>query len=253
MSVSSRTLNYFLCSILNSHQIPQRDKGSGTYLWSDQHQNHWIHGCWPCLTIPPAFHIGLCLVNGGAVSWSSKKQSIVALSTTEAEYVATTHTAKEDLWLCSFLRESMWPLSSPIMLYCDNQSAISLSKDGQFHTRMEHIDLHFHLIHKTVSNGIIAITYCPTQIMVVDILTKLLNCGKMGEHTRSLGLLPPWRGSVGHSRLYGALHAPTDTALCTPATYLVTRLVRHTSVLFPQTEAWVILLSTWMSKLLIHP
>ena len=75
------------------------------------------------------------------------------------------------------------------MLNCDNQAAIALSKDGQFHARTKHIDLHFHFIHEIVTDGIIAITYCPTQTMVVDILTKLLNCGKMGEHTGSLRLL----------------------------------------------------------------
>ena len=131
------------------------------------------------------------LINGGVVSWSSKKQSIVALSMTEVEYVAATHAAKEALWLCSFLGEITRPLSLPIMLNCDNQSTIALSKDSQFHARTKHIDLHFHFICETMSNGIIAITYCPTQIMVADILTKLLNHGKTGEHAGSLGLLPP--------------------------------------------------------------
>ena len=77
------------------------------------------------------------------------------------------------------------------MLNCDNQSAIALSKDGQFHTRTKHIDLHFHFIHEIMTDGIIAITYCPTQTMVADILTKPLNRGKTGEHAGSLGLLLP--------------------------------------------------------------
>jgi len=152
------------------------------------------------------------LINGGAVSWSSKKQPIVALSTTKAEYIAAAHATKEALWLWAFLGEVTRPLSAPITLHCDNQSAIALMKDGQFHARTKHIDLRFHFICKAVADGIIAISYCPTQAMVADILTKLLNRGKMGEHAGSLGLLPPCRGSVGHSRPHRAPPAFTDVA-----------------------------------------
>jgi len=75
------------------------------------------------------------------------------------------------------------------MLNCDNQLAIALSKDGQFHARMKHIDIHFYFIYKAVTNGVINITYCPTQIMVADVLTKPLSHGKMGKHMSSLGVL----------------------------------------------------------------
>jgi len=131
------------------------------------------------------------LINGGAVSWSSKKQPLVVLSTTEAEYIATTHATKEALWLRAFLGEVVRPLSAPTMLNCDNQAAIALSKDGQFHAQTKHIDLQFHFIREAITNGTVALTYCPTQAMMADILTKLLNRGKMGELAGSLGLLPP--------------------------------------------------------------
>ena len=81
------------------------------------------------------------LINGGAVSWSSKKQLVMALSTTEAEYVAAAHSVKEALWLQTFLGEITRLLSMPTTLNCDNQSAIALTKDGQLHARMKHIDL----------------------------------------------------------------------------------------------------------------
>ena len=60
-----------------------------------------------------------------------------------------------------------------------------------FHARMKHINICFHFIHKAVTDGVINITYCPTQIMVADILTKPLSHRKMGEHVSSLGLLLP--------------------------------------------------------------
>jgi len=136
------------------------------------------------------------LINGGAISWSSKKQPLVALSTTEAEYIAVAHATKEALCLRAFLGEITRPPSTPMPLHCDNQSAIALSKDGQFHARTKHIDLRFHFIRETVANGDIDIVYCPTQTMVADILTKPLNRGKTGEHTGSLGLLPTLEGGV---------------------------------------------------------
>ena len=131
------------------------------------------------------------LINGGAVSWSLKKQLVMALFTTEAEYIATAHSVKEALWLWAFMGEITRPLSAPMVLNCDNQSAIALTKDGQFHVRIKHIDLRFHFIREAIANGAIAVAYCPTQAMVADILTKPLSRGKMGEHSGSLGLLLP--------------------------------------------------------------
>ena len=72
----------------------------------------------------------------GAVSWSSKKQYIIALSTTEAEYIALTHVAKEALWLRTFLSELRGVPYGPVPINCDNQGAVALSKDNQFHVRM---------------------------------------------------------------------------------------------------------------------
>jgi hypothetical protein len=76
------------------------------------------------------------LIDGGAVSWSAKQQDIVTLSTTEVEYVAATHAAKEALWLRSFIGELFGPKinSKPMTLLSDNQSTIVLTKDNQFHT-----------------------------------------------------------------------------------------------------------------------
>ena len=77
----------------------------------------------------------------GAISWSSKKQYIITLSSTEAEYIAQTHAAKEALWLWSFLDEVRGMGRGPMMINCDNQGAIVLAKDNKFHSRTKHIDL----------------------------------------------------------------------------------------------------------------
>ena len=72
---------------------------------------------------------------------------MIALSTTEAEYIATTHAEKEALWLRIFIVEITQPLTCPVMVYCDNQSAILVSKNDQYHIRMKPIDIHHHFIH----------------------------------------------------------------------------------------------------------
>jgi len=108
----------------------------------------------------------------------------------EAEYVAAAHAMKESLWLHVLTKELTPPLTAPTTLHCDNQSAIALSKDGQHHAQTKHIDVHFHFIHEAIENRSITLAYCPTGSMTADLLTKSLNCSKMGEHMTGLGLLP---------------------------------------------------------------
>ena len=77
---------------------------------------------------------------GGAVSWMSKRQSVVALSTTEAEYIAATHASKEAVWL-QRLCSSMGLVKQAIRIDCDSQSAIFLAKNPAYHSKTKHIDV----------------------------------------------------------------------------------------------------------------
>jgi len=81
------------------------------------------------------------MLHGGAVSWSAKRQEIVSLSTTESEYVAVTHAAKEALWIRSLLSQLFPGKLDPTTLFSDNQSTITLAKDHQYHARTKHIDI----------------------------------------------------------------------------------------------------------------
>ena len=83
---------------------------------------------------------------GGPISWSSKAQVTLALSSTEAEYVSTTQAAQEAIYLRTLLSELNLPPSSPTWLQCDNQSAISLTKSPIAHSRLKHIDIQHHFI-----------------------------------------------------------------------------------------------------------
>ena len=107
--------------------------------WGGQKHRHSISSY--------SFHMG-----AGAISWSLKKQHVVALSSTKAEYIMQIHVAKEVLWLCSFLWELRSTPDDLLILNCDNQGVIALAKDNKFHIHTKHIDMHYHFIHKVVED-----------------------------------------------------------------------------------------------------
>jgi hypothetical protein len=132
------------------------------------------------------------LINGGAVSWSSKKQEIVSLSTTESEYVAATHAAKEAMWLRSLISQVFGQaanqVTEPTTLFSDNKSAIALSQNLQYHARTKHIDVRYHFIRWIIENGTLRLVYCPTDDMVANTLTKALPSPKAKHFAAKLGL-----------------------------------------------------------------
>ena len=128
------------------------------------------------------------LIDSGAISWSSRKQELVTLSTAEAEYVAAMHTAKECIWLRRLIGELFPALLSPTTLYCDNQAALKLATDDNYHAHTKHIDIRYHFIHQVVASRDIDVMYCPTDDMTADILTKALPRWKVACHVLGLGL-----------------------------------------------------------------
>lgn len=141
---------------------------------------------------------GFCfLLAGRAVSWSSRKQKSVALSSTESEYMALTKACTEAIWL----RRLLFDMGQPqkiTEIYCDNKSAITIVHSSKHHDRTKHIDIRFHYIKDQVSSGEINIVYVPTEDMTADIMTKGLYKGLHAKHTSSLGLQLKWQlsGSV---------------------------------------------------------
>jgi hypothetical protein len=129
-------------------------------------------------------------LDGGAVSWSSKKQSVIALSSTEAEYIALTHASKEAIWLRSLLASIYGPsvLSSPSTIHSDNKSAIELVKNNSYHSRTKHIDIRFHYIREIYEAGSIAISHRGTDDMPADMFTKPLARPKLEKFSKLVGL-----------------------------------------------------------------
>jgi hypothetical protein len=129
------------------------------------------------------------VLHGGAVCWSAKKQTVVALSTAESEYIAMTHAAKELIWIHSFLSEVFRPLESPIRLFADNQSAIAMAKSDSFHPRTKHIAVPYHFIRETVARDLISISWIGTNSNYSDIFTKALDRAKTSAFAQGLGIL----------------------------------------------------------------
>jgi len=114
-------------------------------------------------------------LSDGVISWGSKKQSTVALSTTEAEYMALTETTKEAIWLRRILSELGFTRQEPTVVYEDNQSAIALANNPVHHGRTKHIDIKYHFVRNRVESQEIRVEYVPTDEMVADALTKPLS------------------------------------------------------------------------------
>lgn len=113
---------------------------------------------------------------GGAISWTSNKQPCVALSTTELEYIAEALATQEAIWLTQLLTEIGIPgfLRKPICIYADNNGAIALASNPEFHVNTKYIAIRFHRLRVEVAAGSVKCVKIPPADMAADGLTKPL-------------------------------------------------------------------------------
>ena len=111
-------------------------------------------------------------MSGAAITWNSKKQSCVALSTTEAEYIALSKASQESIWLQQILIDKGEKQSNVIIIHEDNQSTIAMMKNPQFHGQAKHIDMKYHYARELAKEDKIELRYCLTEDMIADIMTK---------------------------------------------------------------------------------
>ncbi|KAJ9559520.1 hypothetical protein OSB04_004680 [Centaurea solstitialis] len=131
----------------------------------------------------------VCFFNGAAIAWSSKRQPIVTLSTTEAEFVAATACACQVVWLRRILEHIGLPQEERTIVNCDNMSTIKLSRNPVMHNRSKHIDVKHYFLRDLVSAGVIELEYCNTQAQVADIMTKPLKLEQFVKLRGELGMV----------------------------------------------------------------
>ena len=110
--------------------------------------------------------------NSSLVSWRSKKQSTVALSTCEAEYIALTYAIQEGMFLRQLLSDMEGNPKMTVNLFVDNKGAIDLAKNPVHHQRTKHIDIRYHYIRSLIKDDTVNMQYIPSADNIADMFTK---------------------------------------------------------------------------------
>lgn len=135
-------------------------------------------------------YTGYCFtLSEGVISWGSKKQKNVSLSSTEAEYVGISESCKEAIYLRNLYQEITGDVYC-IDIFNDNQSAHKLLHNPVFHNRTKHIDIKYHFCRECDNNNIVKVKYMSTINMVADLLTKALNSSKHHNFLKLMGMQP---------------------------------------------------------------
>lgn len=128
------------------------------------------------------------IFGGGVISWGSERQKSVSLSTTESEYMAASLCVQELIWLRKMFYEILDQGELKIALHMDNQSAIRLVKNPEFHKRSKHIDIRYHFIRECFEKGLFTLDYISTEEMIADVFTKALPAQVFNDLIKKLGV-----------------------------------------------------------------
>lgn len=127
-------------------------------------------------------------IYGATVSWGCRKQTCVALSSTEAEFIALSDACKEAIWLRSVLSWFQMDMSKPTTMFEDNQSCLALINQEGFSNRSKHIDTRRFFVKDHIDTGTIRCKYCKTEEMLADMCTKPLSANRLMYLRNSCGL-----------------------------------------------------------------
>jgi hypothetical protein len=130
------------------------------------------------------------LLGGAPIAWCSKKESVVALSSCEAEYIAASLCACQAIWMENLLGEIMGESHDAIEMKIDNMSAINLAKNPVSHGRSKHIEMRFHYLREQVSNGKLVLKHCRSEDQIADIMTKAVQTDVFKRLRNMIGLCP---------------------------------------------------------------
>ncbi|CAL9001162.1 unnamed protein product [Prunus brigantina] len=141
-------------------------------------------------TRPDMMFVVSLISSSGAVSWSSKKQPIVTLSTTEAEFIAAASCACQVVWLRRIFEMLGKKQDRPTVVHCDSSSAIKLAKNLVMHGCSKHIDVCFHFLHELIKAGTVEMVHCNSQEQIADVMTKPLKLDAFVKLRSMLGVCP---------------------------------------------------------------
>ncbi|KAL0373689.1 UNVERIFIED_CONTAM: Retrovirus-related Pol polyprotein from transposon RE1 [Sesamum radiatum] len=127
-------------------------------------------------------------LGSGIFSWASKKQATVAQSSAKAEYIAAAATSNQATWLRRILEDMGEKQEEPTTIYCDNKSAIAITKNPVQHNRTKHIDIKYHALREATTRGEIELKYCSTEEQLADMFTKALPRNKFEELRTKIGV-----------------------------------------------------------------
>ena len=129
------------------------------------------------------------LIGGGPVSWRSKKQTVTATSSCEAEYIASCFAAKEAVWLGRLIADiDGYDSPKTVQIFADNQGSIEMTKNQAITQRNKHIDIKYQYVRDVVALRQVNFKYCPREDMTADPLTKPLDRVKHQKHSNSMGI-----------------------------------------------------------------
>ena len=169
-------------------------KGTMSYgLWYPRNQNiqllSYSDADWAnCVDERKSTNGGAFFLGESLVSWLSKKQSSISLSTTEAEYIAAATCCTQILWMVQSLADLEVKYVEPIPIHCDNTSAISVSKNPVLHSRTIHIPIKYHFLREQVANKVVQLHYIPSKEQIADIFTKPLPTAQFEYLRKKLGV-----------------------------------------------------------------
>jgi hypothetical protein len=133
---------------------------------------------------------GTFFLGDSLVSWLSKKQGSISLSTTEAEYIAAATCCNQVLWMIQTLADLEVNYIAPIPIHCDNTNAISVSKNPVFHSKTKHIPIKYHFLREQVTNSVVSLHFIPSKDQIADIFTKPLAQAQFEYLRQKLGVIP---------------------------------------------------------------
>jgi hypothetical protein len=160
----------------------------------DMRLQGYVDADWAGIPLDLRSTSGCCFTLGSSIiSWCSRKQSYVALSTAKAEYIALSVEFHEAMWLRKLLKDLFYHEMDSTIIHCDNQRCVKLSKNPVFHDKSKHIEIKYHYIKDMVHRKEVHLQYLPTHEKIAYIFTKPLARMKFEYFRERLGLvrMPP--------------------------------------------------------------